>query len=96
MTRGGRGRRPQAASISQGELQGMNGTMILPCSPRRGILISSPGREPGERPGTTDFLFLEPRKGRLSGVQPPLRGSQEEEEKKGNCCVWSPRPCGLG
>ena len=52
----------------------MNGTMILPCSPQRGILISSPGRKPGERPGTTDFLFLEPRKGRLSGVQPPLRG----------------------
>ena len=52
----------------------MNGTMILPCSPRRCILISSPGCEPGERQGTTDSLFVEPRKGRLSGVQPPLRG----------------------
>ena len=61
----------------------MNGTMILPCSPRRGILISSPGREPGERPGTTDSLFVEPRKGRLSGVQPPLRGSQEKRREEG-------------
>ena len=52
-----------------------NFTSPLHCSPRRrGVLISSPGREPGERPGTTDSLFVEPRKERPSGVQPPLRG----------------------
>ena len=41
----------------------INGKMIIPYPPRRGILISSPGREPGERLGTTLSLFLEPRRG---------------------------------
>jgi len=82
---------PQAASINSpsrvargdlGGFQGLNGTMILPCSPRRGILISSPGREPGENRARPISCFWSPGRATERRSAAPT-GLQGEKKRRG-------------